>query len=626
MAKSIKIGSDYFDMTEFPQNQTTNIIVEMYDYSHYEILFVRDISDMVVDYSYDCTSDDNIHQTASLTLHVETDDQMWFMKRENKMREWVDEASGTLRSVSWSKYCYHLVKTYINDDDPNRELFKIDLGYFIPTSDDYSYSPTDGTINISLSGLSALLTKEKGGSVVTYTETKLVPVLDTEHTSENTANNNTNNNSSNNENTSENDNSSTNTTTNQVYKWVKMTLPVTLSIAEGLSIDGDLIYNMAMGAAAQDVTFMNYTAPIPLKWGKVGDGQKLWQLPYDLDFDNDIGRADELQQLMDMAFEGATFWVDEDRVLNMSSKPTKRDGIELYWREYGNLFLSDGSSYNDDGYYNITEVYGKDNNYYAICDWSDLDGGITHFARKQVISDDTLQTNEECYARARWETYKARYGHQTWTVTIADRYISKFNKPSKIVGKRVEYTTVDGDTNLFFLNKLSYSGNKWTMELSLFRPLYETDMKQYAVQLHTPQIYAHEIIDNKYIRLYVTGEDIENAVVKIYATDPYGVDGASAGFRTESCLVADNGVDKYVDIEIKGNGTYKFDAALYSPNYLDSGLTSQWYTVTIDLPVPVRPDTNPYPHPIFDEGGHEPYLLDGHMRVLTDGNGNALTI
>lgn len=587
MAKTKKIGSNYFDMAEFPQAQTTNIIVELYEYSHYDIKFVKDISDMVVDYSYDCTSDDNIHQTASLTLHVETDDQNWFMKRENKMREWVDESSGNLRSTSWTKICYHLVKTYTNNN--TGEFKKLELGYFVPTSDDYSYSPTDGTISISLSGLSALLTKEKGGGVVTYTETKIT--IDPE-----------------------------------THEQVEMTLPVALSIAEGLSIDGDLIYNMAMGAASKDITFMNYTAPIPLKWGQTGDGQKLWQLPYDLDFDNDIGRADELQQIMDMAFEGGTFWVDEDRVLNMSSKPTTRGGVELYWREYGNLFLSESSSYSDDNYYNITEVYGKDNNCYAICDWSNLDGGITHFARKQIISDDTLQTNEECYARARWETYKARYGHQTWTVTIEDRYIKKFNKPSKIVGKRVEYTTVDGDTNLFFLNKLSYSGNKWTMELSLFRPLYETDMKQYTIQLHTPEIYNHEIIDNKYIRLYVTGEDIENAIVKIYATDPYGVDGASAGFRAESCLVADNGVDKYVDIEIKGNGTYKFDAALYSPHYLDSGETSAWYTVTIDLPVPVKPDTNPYPHPIFDEGGHKPYLLDGHMRVLTDGNGNALTI
>ena len=581
----MRIGSSYLRLDKFPQSQTTNIIVQMCEYSHYNIFFIKDISDKVVDYSYDCTSDDNIHQTASLTLHVEPDDQTWFMKRENKMREWVDGSSGNVCSVSWTKICYHLIKTYTNDN--TGEVNKIDLGYFVPTSDDYSYSPTDSTISISLSGLSALLTKEKGGSVVTYTETKIT--IDPE-----------------------------------THEEVEMTLPVTLSVAEGLSIDGDLIFNMAMGAASQDITFMNYTAPIPLKWGQVGYGQKLWQLPYDLDFDNDIGRADELQQLMDMAFEGATFWVDEDRVLNMSSKPTTRGGCELYWRDYGALFLSESSSYNDDGYYNITEVYGKDNNYYAKCDWSNLDGGITHFARKQIISDDTLQSNEECYARARWETYKARYGHQTWTVTIEDKYIKKFNKPSKIVGKRVEYTTVDGDTNLFFLNKLSYSGNKWTMELSLFRPLYEVELekyegedlpewKRYENQLAQPQIYGHEIIDNKYIRLYVAGEDIYKAsIIKIYG---------SSGFKGEG-----NASDGYVDIEIKGNGTYKFDAALYSPHYLDSGLTSQWYTVTINLPVPVRPDTNPYPHPIFDEGGHEPYLLDGHMRVLTDGNGNALTI
>ena len=581
----MKIGSSYLKLKKFPQSETTNVIVQMCEYSHYDIFFIKDISDIVIDYSYDCTSDDNIHQTASLTLHVEPDDQTWFMKRENKMREWVDGISGNVCSTSWTKICYHIIKTYTNDD--TGEVNKIDLGYFVPTSDDYNYSPTEGTISISLSGLSALLTKEKGGSIVTYTETKIT--IDPE-----------------------------------THEKVEMTLPVTLSIAEGLSIDGDLIYNMAMGAAAQDVTYMNYTAPIPLKWGQTGDGQKLWYLPYDLEFDADIGRADELQQLMDMAFEGGTFWVDEDRVLNMSSKPTKRGGCELYWQEYGALFLSESSSYSDDGYYNITEVYGKDNNYYAKCDWSHLDGGITHFARKQIISDDTLQSNEECYARARWETYKARYGHQTWTVTIEDRYISKFNKPSKIVGQRIEYTTVDGDTNLFFLNKLSYSGNKWTMELSLFRPLYEVELekyegedlpewKRYENQLAQPEIYRHEIIDDKYIRLYVAGEDIYKAsIIKIYD---------SSGFKGEG-----NATDGYVDIEIKGNGTYKFDAALYSPYYLDSGETSAWYTVTVDLPVPVRPDTNPYPHPIFDEGGHEPYLLDGHMRVLTDGNGNALTI
>lgn len=590
MAKDVKIGSNYFDFTEFPHGQTSNIIVEIYGYGHYSIDFYADISYMVVDYSYDCTSDDNIHQTASITLHVETDNQQWFMRRENKMREWIDESNGyTIYATHWRNVCYHLVKTYTNDD--TSEISKIDLGFFIPTNDDYSYSPTDGTVTINLSGLSALLTKEYGGGVVTYTET-------------------------------------TTTIDPTTHQWVKMTLPVTLSIKKDTSINNNLIFDLAMGSASQDASFLNYTAPIPLRWGNIGDGQKMWQLPYDLDFDADIGRADELQQIMDLAFEGATFWVDEDRVLRMSSKPTRRGSCALFWSDYGNLFLSESSNYDDSNYYNITEVYGKDNNCYARCDWSHLDGGITHYARKQIISDDSLQTNEECEARARWETYKGRYHHQTWTVTIADRYIRKFNKPSNIVGNCIEYTTVDGDTNLFFLNKLSYSGNKWTMELSLFRPLYETDMKQYDEQLHTPEIYKHEIIDNKYIRLYITGEDIENAIVKIYATDPYELSNSSDGFRVESCLVADNGVDKYADVEIKGNGTYRFDAALYSPFYLDSGQTTQFYEVKVDLLVPPKTDTDPYPHPPIyeDEGNHKPYLLDGHMRVLTDGNGNILTL
>lgn len=593
------IGNDYLTLKHFDNNITTNIKAQICEYSHYSVNFLKDISNMVADYSYDCTCDDNIHMTATLTLHVETDDQNWFMKRENKMREWVDEETKNIWSTSWSNICYHLIKTYTyNDTD---KIYEIDLGYFVPTNDDYSYSPTDGTYTINLSGLAILLTKEKGGSIVSYIET-------------------------------------TKTFDPDAHEWIETTLPVSLSLEEGLSIDGNLLYQISMGAASQDITFMNYTAPIPLKWGVVGDGQKVWDIPYQIDFDNDIGRADELQEIMDLAFEGGTFWVDEDRVLHMESKPTKRNGVEMFWSDYGELFLSESSEYADDNYYNITEVYGKDNNSYAICDWSHLDGGTTHYARKQVISDDTLQSNTECYARARWECYKARYGHQTWTVSLSDNYVSAFNKPSLIVGKRIEYTTVDGDTNLFFLEKLSYASNKWTMTLSLFRPLYEVEFEsyegkplpetnRYQEQLKQPYIQRHEIIDNKYIRLFVGGADIQKSIAKIYATDPYGVANASAGFRAESCLVADNGVDKYVDIPIKGNGTYKFDAALYSPLYLDSGLTSQWYTVTIDLPVSERTDTDPYPHPPMydDKGGHRPYLFDGRRKILTDGNGNRLT-
>lgn len=592
----MNIGNDYFDMTDFSQTTTNNIIVELYEYNHYTVTFKRDISYMIVDYSYECTSDDNIHQSINLTLHVETDEQWWFMPRENKMREWIryrDDSHEHLDkwSIHWIRQCYHVVKTYTNND--TGEVSKIDLGYFIPINDDYNYSPTDGTLNISLSGMSVLLTKEHGGGVVS--DNILTCIIDRE-----------------------------------THSYKNIYLPTSLSFEEGLSINSDLIFNIAkgdVGTLEKPGGYTNYSYPIPIKWAYIGQGQKIWTLPYDMDFDNDIGRADMLQEVIDLAFEGATFWIDEDRVLNVSSKPILRDGIEMFWREYGNLFLSESSTYSDDNFYNIVEVFGKDNNSYAICDWSSLDGLDKWSVRKQTISDDTLQSDEECYARAQWECYKSRYGHQTWTITLADMYIPKFNKPSKIVGKRIEYTTVEGDTNLFFLNKLSCSDNKWTMELSLFRPLYETEMLQMERQLRDPVIYSHEIIDNKYIRLYVTGEDIQEGLVKIYNSYNHSEIHSFGLFCKESCNVASNGIDKYVDIEIQGNGTYHFYATLYNPLKLDSGMIDDFYTVTVDLPVPEKPDLDPYPHPpIYDEGGHKPYLLDSQLRILTDADGNALTI
>lgn len=556
----------------------------MYEYSAWQINFYKDISDMVIDYSYDCTSEDNTHQTASITLKVSTDDQGWFMKRENKMREWIDDSNMSFNSISNCRYAYHLTKQYHNQDGNVNE---IDLGFFVPVSDEYSYDATTGTITISLSGLSILLTKEHGGGVVTYTNT-------------------------------------TTTVDPETHERKSMTLPVTLSISEGVSIDSDLLYEVAMGSNNHDVSFLNQSAPIPIQWAEIGNGQKIHIVPYDLDFDADISRADMLGEIMEIGFEGATYWINENRVLQMSSKPTKRGGVALYWRDYAELFLSENSSYDDSGLYNITEVYGKDNAYYAICDESLLDGNLAFGARKQVLTFSELQSNEECLERAKWENYKARYGHQSFTVTICDKYIPKFNRPSSyLVGKIIEYTTVDGDTNIFFLNKLSYSSNKWTMELKLFKPLYRydsTNEERHKTQLEIPQIYKHEIIDNQYLRLYVTGEDIQSGIIKIYT----GV----SDFIGESCLVAENGIDKYIDIPITRNGLFQFEAALYSPYYEDSGL-SQIYNVDINIKSkPIMADPDPYPHPnMFEpEDSHEPYLTTPSRKTITTSDGVNITI
>ena len=125
--------------------------------------------------------------------------------------------------------------------------------------------------------------------------------------------------------------------------------------------------------------------------------------------------------------------------------------------------------------------------------------------------------------------------------------------------------------------------------------------------MKTPWIYKHEIIQDKdrhFIRLYVTGEDIDKAVVKLYgrfATDD------DAYFSGESVSETDDG-NTYIDFEIDQSGQYIFYVSLYSPHYSDSdiggaegeaGLGSP-YIVEVskdDIKVQIPPyDDYPYPH------------------------------
>ena len=79
--------------------------------------------------------------------------------------------------------------------------------------------------------------------------------------------------------------------------------------------------------------------------------------------------------------------------------------------------------YDWNNYFNVTEVYGKDNQYYGKCDESGRDGNIV---RKQTLSFDSIESNEECKTRAEWENWKARHRHRNLNVTIADNYIKEF--------------------------------------------------------------------------------------------------------------------------------------------------------------------------------------------------------
>lgn len=589
------IHEGYFDKKLYPHIVTTKLKVEIYKYTPYMVDFIRDVSNQVVDYSYDCDCNANPRQSASITLHVEKDDQIWYMRRENKMYEWYD--GNAEHAITWQPLLYKLTKIYKYDEKTRKKPAEINLGFFIPTDNTYNYDSTTGTIQINLSGMSALFTKEYGGGVTTLRIGKEYRDPET-------------------------------------HEMVNYVLPTTLGIDEGTAIDDALFFRLAMGSNTNKPPNLRIESmPVPITRAWV-EGQELWDIPYDLEFDADISVQDMFDQVLELGWRGQTpsLWVDENRVLRVNTKPITRGGsLVMNWKDYQDLVMSENISYNDSDWYNITEVYGKDNAVYAVCEAVKYDMGL--FPRKQVITDSDLQTVEECQKRADWENYKSRYGRMSINATLVDGYIPQLNNPSTVVGRLIEYTTIDGDTNLYFLNKLSNSAENWTMELSLFKPLYNTKDIQYKQTLATPYISGHEVINDNgewFIRLYVKGADIGLGVTKIYTYNDYNFVGESVETDgTYDLPWKDDNAYKYIDIPIAQNKIYRFVAALYSPFYEDSGL-SEYYTANVtEITVPavtIDPDPYPHPYPFVPSGEHRPYVLTAKGEFIKTDNNENITI
>lgn len=291
------IHEGYFKKKLYPHIVTTKLQVEIYKYTPYDVTFLRDISCQVVDYSYDCDCSASPRQTASITLHVEKDDQSWYMRRENKMREWYDGNAD--RAITWHPLLYKLTKIYKYDEKTRQKPAEINLGFFIPTDDTYNYDSTTGTIQINLSGMSALFTKEYGGGVTTLRIGKEYRDPDT-------------------------------------HEMVNDVLPTTLGIDEGTAIDDALFFRLAMGSNTNKPPNLRIESmPVPITRAWV-EGQELWDIPYDLEFDADISVQDMFDQVLELGWRGQTpsLWINENRVLMVNAKPTVRGGsLVMNWRD-----------------------------------------------------------------------------------------------------------------------------------------------------------------------------------------------------------------------------------------------------------------------------------------------------
>ena len=84
-----------------------------------------------------------------------------------------------------------------------------------------------------------------------------------------------------------------------------------------------------------------------------------------------------------------------------------------------------------------------------------------------------------------------------------------------------------------------------------------------------------------------------------------------------------------MDIPITSNKTYRFTAALYSPFYEDSGLSSIYTVNVTEITVPAvttDPDTYPHPHPFVPSEEHRPYVLTAKGEFIKTDNNENITI
>lgn len=626
-----KIYDDYFTSAKFGQTEN-GIIVYLYSFGAKGVCRPEDISDLIVDYSYECTCDNNVHQTAEITVKGDPKIRYIWTRWENRELRWRDSSGQGYGNIYDLLIAYRLIKTY--KDPETGSIQKLDLGYFIMTGCDTAYGTTEGSYKISLSGLSILLGGEYGGNVITAINTYIFEKIT--YTDDTTSLRDVNK-----KDETDPENTEKNKTTSNVNKPIKnietveYKCPMAITLTENQSIDADLFYNLAVGSSSiyrAEVTYQNQSHSIPVVWAVTGDGQRFWSIPYDVDFDVDIDRAGLISKVMEIGFEeGSTYWIDENRILHISSRAVKRGNLIAHWRDYSDLFVSENISFDNTGYYNTTDVFGKDNEYFTR--YEAPMAGQPDNVRKQNLSYDELMSNDECSDRAEWETWKSMYGHMTTTVTLADKFIPQFINPSNCVGQPIEYMGTDGYISLYFLDKISYSQNKITLTLTVFKPMYlSEDIYLYGhdkagnEMLDFPYITRHEILNGDTIRLYISGNDVEYGVVRLYEHN---------GFIKTS--VHTDGSNKYVDFPITHNGTYLFEVGLYSPYFEDSGISGEltdgrkkWYEVTITdyvIPSPME-DPDPYPHPnIFvPENAHPPYIITSDGRKITAEDGGNITV
>ena len=650
--------------------------------------YLCDVSDDIISVSYDCDSSSHIKMSASLTLFVPEENKKWYMRKEHEIPICFNGQNGS--PLQWRNVLYRLREEFQYGGEHGLTRIR-EYGYFIPDNNSMTFDTTTNQMTLQLQGMAAGFTAEYGGSIVApirtfdyvfYKNGEFSSMIkhyeveekktSTDITGSDTASQGGSANI--NEKKTKVKQKSSVTTLTQVSenkdkirgqggktgtgsklnvsigeeKEINVPLPITIDNVKGdpdpytgeqkmiYYYNFSLLYQIATMQCDWQLNKWKY----PIKGFNGTNFMDSHILTSPLEFDENVTIMDILEKFLDMTLKGYMLWVDEERRLNIDYRRRTRGECRMTFASYGDLVVDEDTSFSDGDFYTATEVYGKDNESYGFFDASGIyniarfDKTIKHFVnrkfgeqRKQTIVDNSIETDEEAYKRAVYETYRSTRGHETVTVKLRDDWIPAMGFPSLTVGYPVEYRTMEGETNMMILEKASLSDNVWTFTMTYFHDDDSTfDAFSNGRYLKQPIIYNCSIINGDTARLYITGDDVSRAkCCRIYSgnsneneTVYYNI----AGFLGETVNRLGNG-DFYFDFKIPSTGVYSFMAVLYHPA-IDEFRGSNRFTVALSPTVKAIPD--PYKPDIKPAEEHKPYLVIPIGIHLTDENGNRLTL
>lgn len=359
-------------------------------------------------------------------------------------------------------------------------------------------------------------------------------------------------------------------------------------------------------------------------------------LPYDLEFNGDTTLYDVLKKIVDL-YPRQTIFFDVNRRLNLCQQArvwaeTTRNDVEFRAREFSDLVLEEKWNVNTDNIKNFTVLWGRDEScvgyYYMsgvrsaclVCGHISESFSYTPYclnprcrakaarrlhgtyecysvpqigARKQVIYDDNVTTEQEAFNTAKWLTIEKCRAIKTLTVTMTDRYLSMYQSPDKSIGKRIEYKSkLTGETDVYTVLKWTNDFNSGTITMEL-EPFYSCEDEyittfngKYSCLYLPMPTFECSVDENGLLTMIINnGWHTAYSLFKVYCAEtslPLGSDAtlnyaiSPQTFIGETCEVYTEETEtdcqtKVFRYQFKKGGRYTITCEAWNPNYSSFG-------------------------------------------------------